>query len=92
MHDAYRKDGIKRVCRCVTQRERAWSVRCVGWADWVDCRCFLSFVFLGDVRRLELSPCNSQRERQRPGNAMERKSIRQAEVMKIEQNTAIVAT
>ena len=36
----------------------AWSVRCVGWADWVDCRCFLSFVFLGDARRLELSPCN----------------------------------
>ena len=39
----------------------AWSVRCVGWADWVDCGCFLSFVFLGDARRLELSPCNSER-------------------------------
>ena len=37
----------------------AWSVRLVGWADWVDCRCFLSFVFLGVVRRLELSPCNT---------------------------------
>ena len=37
----------------------AWSVRCVGWADWVDCRCFLSFVFLGDAWRLELSPCNT---------------------------------
>ena len=37
----------------------AWSVRCVGWADWVDCRCFLSFVFLSDARRLELSPCNT---------------------------------
>ena len=37
----------------------AWSVRCVGWADWVDCRCFLSFVFLGVARRLELSPCNT---------------------------------
>ena len=24
----------------------AWSVRFVGWADWVDCRFFLSFVFL----------------------------------------------
>ena len=37
----------------------AWSVMCVGWADLVDCRCFLSFVFLGDARRLELSPCNT---------------------------------
>ena len=42
--------------RCVG----AWSVRCVDWADWVDCRCFLSFVYLGDARRLELSPCNTQ--------------------------------
>ena len=25
----------------------------------VDCRYFLSFVFLGDARRLELSPCNT---------------------------------
>ena len=39
----------------------AWSVRCVGRVDWVDCRCFLSFVFLGGARRLELSPCNTQR-------------------------------
>ena len=37
----------------------SWSVRFVGWADWVDCRCFLSFVFLGVARRLELSPCNT---------------------------------
>ena len=37
----------------------AWSVRFVGWADWVDCRCFLSFVFLGVARRLEISPCNT---------------------------------
>ena len=37
----------------------AWSVRFAGWADWVDCRCFLSFVFLGVARRLELSPCNT---------------------------------
>ena len=36
----------------------AWSVRFVGWADWVDCRCFLSFVFLGGARCLELSPCS----------------------------------
>ena len=26
----------------------------------VDCRCFLSFVFLSVARRLELSPCNTQ--------------------------------
>ena len=37
----------------------ALSVRFVGWADWVDCRCFLSFVFLGVARSLELSPCNT---------------------------------
>ena len=37
----------------------AWSVRCVVWADWIDCRCFLSLVFLGDARRLELTPCNA---------------------------------
>ena len=34
-------------------------MRCVGWADWVNCRCFLSFVFLGDARCLVLSPCNT---------------------------------
>ena len=34
-------------------------MRFVGWADWVDCRCFLFFVFLGVARRLELSPCNT---------------------------------
>ena len=38
----------------------AWSVRFVGWADWVDCWCFLSFVFLGVARRLERSPCNTR--------------------------------
>ena len=37
----------------------AWSARCVGRVDWVDCRCFLSFVFLSGARRLELSPCNT---------------------------------
>ena len=37
----------------------AWSVRFVGWADWIDCRCFLSFVFLGVARCLELSQCNT---------------------------------
>ena len=39
---------------------RAWSVRFVGWADWVDCRCSLSFVFLGVARRLEISPCKTR--------------------------------
>ena len=41
----------------------AWSVSCVdgrsGLMVWVDCRCFLSIVFLGGARRLELSPCNT---------------------------------
>ena len=37
----------------------ALSVRFVGWADWVDCRRFLSLVVLGVARRLELSPCNT---------------------------------
>ena len=37
----------------------AWSVRCVGWAGWVGCRCFLPFVFLGGAGRLELSPCKT---------------------------------
>ena len=37
-----------------------WSVRFVGWANWVDCRCFFFFfLFLGVARRLELSPCNT---------------------------------
>ena len=40
----------------------AWSVRFVGWADWVDCRCFLSFVFLGVARYLERSSCNTDLE------------------------------
>ena len=39
----------------------ASSVRFAGWADWVDCRCFLSSVFLGVARRLELSPCNTEK-------------------------------
>ena len=48
------------VCRAVLSVVLgAWSVRFIGWADWVDCRCFLSFVFLGVARRLELSPCNT---------------------------------
>ena len=38
----------------------ALSLMCVGWADRVDCRCFLSFVFLGTARCLELSPCNKR--------------------------------
>ena len=40
----------------------ALSVRFVGWADWVDCRGFLFFVFLGVARRLELSPCNTSQQ------------------------------
>ena len=31
-----------------------WTVRFVGWADWVDCRCFLFLVFLGVARRFSV--------------------------------------
>ena len=34
-------------------------------AGWVDCRCFLSFVFVGGAMRLGLSPCNTQRRKNR---------------------------
>ena len=51
--------GVMRLPGCLSVVIGAWSVRCVGWADWVDCSCFLSFVFLGDARRLEHSPCNT---------------------------------
>ena len=42
--------------------DSAWCLVCevcrltVGW---LDCRCVLSFVFLGGARRLGLSPCNT---------------------------------
>ena len=51
--------GVMRLPGCPFGMLGAWSVRCVGWVDWVDCRCFLSFVFLGGARRLVLSPCNT---------------------------------
>ena len=41
------------------QEQASVSTGVLGWADWVYCRCFLSFVFLGVARRLELSPCNT---------------------------------
>ena len=34
---------------------------CVTRRKLVNCRCFLSFVFLGVARRLELSPCNTEK-------------------------------
>ena len=34
----------------------AWSVTCVSRVDWVDCRCFLSFVFLGVWSFLHVTP------------------------------------
>ena len=54
----------------------AWSVRFVGWADWVDCRCFLSFVFLGVARRLEIPPCNTRSTLTRPSTVMEGRHTR----------------
>ena len=49
---------------CYTEKaeqaqQHSGTVRCVGWADGVDCRCFLSFGSLSGARRLELSPCNT---------------------------------
>ena len=44
--------------------DSAWCLVCEVCrltVDCVDCRCFLSFVFLGDARRLELSPCNTRK-------------------------------
>ena len=54
-----------RMSCCALLARHSTSVRFVGWADWVDCRCFLSFVFLGVARRLELSPCNTPRGHRR---------------------------
>ena len=42
--------------------DSAWCLVCEVCrltVDWVDCRYFLSFVFLGGARRLELSTCNT---------------------------------
>ena len=42
----------------------AWCLVCEVCrltVDWVGCRRFLSFVFLGGARRFELSPCNRKR-------------------------------
>ena len=39
----------------------AWVWRDARFLSFFLCRCFLSFVFLGDARRFELSPCNTQR-------------------------------
>ena len=42
--------------------DSAWCLVCEVCqlaVDWVDCRCFLSFVFLGGARRLEISPRNT---------------------------------
>ena len=52
--------GVMRLSGCPF--DSAWClVRevCRLTVDWVDCRCFLSFVFLGGARRLELSPCTT---------------------------------
>ena len=39
---------------------------------WVDCRCFLSFVFLGGARRLGHSPCNTGHAKHRLGSKTNR--------------------
>ena len=51
--------GVMRLPAC----DSAWCLVCEVCRLTVDCvtacRCFLSFVFLGGARRLELSPCNT---------------------------------
>ena len=42
--------------------DSAWCLvreLCGSTVDWVDCRCFLPFVFLGGARLLKHSPCNT---------------------------------
>ena len=54
--------GVMRLPGCPF--DSAWCLVCEVCqltVDWVDCKCFLSFVFLGGARRLELSPCNTTR-------------------------------
>ena len=46
--------GVMRLPGCPF--DSAWCLVCEVCrltVDWVDCRCFLSFVFLGGARRLE---------------------------------------
>ena len=53
--------GVMRLLRCPF--DSAWYFVCEVCrltVDWVDCKCLLSFVFLGGARRLELSPCNTR--------------------------------
>ena len=53
--------GVMRLPGCPF--DSAWCLVCEVCrltVDCVDCRCFLSFVFLGGARRLELSPCNTR--------------------------------
>ena len=52
--------GVMRLPGCPF--DSAWCLVCEVrrlTVEWVDCRCFLSSVFLGGARRLELSPCNT---------------------------------
>ena len=52
--------GVMRLPGCLF--DSAWCLVCEVCrltVDCVDSRCFLSFVFLGGARRLELSPCNT---------------------------------
>ena len=52
--------GVMRLPACPF--DSAWCFVCEVCrltVDWVDCRCFLSFVILGGDRRLEISSCNT---------------------------------
>ena len=57
--------GVMRLLGC--SFDGAWSLvceLCLLAVICVDCRCSLSFVFLGGARCLELSPCNTLTSRQ----------------------------
>ena len=44
--------------------DSAWCLvceLCLLTVVWIDCRCFLSFVFLGGAKRLGLSPCYTEK-------------------------------
>ena len=54
--------GVMRLPGCPF--DSAWCLVCEVCrltVDWVDCRCFLFFVFLGGARRSGLSPRNTSR-------------------------------
>ena len=64
-------NGVMRLPGC--RFDGAWCLVCEVCRltiDWVDCTCFLSFVFLGGARRLELSPCSNRQRGSGPHRSL----------------------